>query len=119
MTQASTIKVERISSKIRKVIFANAPVNLIVPETVTCLHEVVKELSNDEEVQVVIFSSSVSDYFYNHFDLSQIARFPNAVDADGNTIEATGEAGNRKVKTDGAKTQEELADEGRKALVDN
>jgi len=86
MTQASTITVERISSKIRKVIFTNPPVNLIVPETVSRLHEVVKELSEDEKVQVVIFTSAVADYFYNHFDLSQISGFPNDVNADGNTI---------------------------------
>jgi len=86
MTQASTISVERISSKIRKVIFTNPPVNLIVPETVLRLHEVVKELNADEKVKVVIFTSAVADYFYNHFDLTKIAVFPNDVNADGNSI---------------------------------
>ena len=50
------------------------------------LHEVVNELSADEKVKVVIFTSAVADYFYNHFDLTKIAVFPNDVNADGNSI---------------------------------
>ena len=76
MTQTSTISVERPTSKICKIEFANPPVNLIVPETVFRLHEVVKELSEDEKVQVVIFTSGIADYFYNHFDLTRVAEFP-------------------------------------------
>ena len=61
MTQPSTISVERTTSKICKIEFANPPVNLIVPETVFRLHEVVKKLSEDEKVQVVIFTSGIHD----------------------------------------------------------
>jgi enoyl-CoA hydratase/carnithine racemase len=61
MTQPSTISVERPTSTICKIEFANPPVNLIVPETVFRLHEVVKELSEDEKVQVVIFTSGIHD----------------------------------------------------------
>ena len=77
MTQPSTVTVERPTPNICKIKFANPPVNLIIPETVSRLHEVVKELSEDAHVQVVIFTSSVSDYFFNHFDLTRIADFPN------------------------------------------
>lgn len=76
MTQTSTISLERPTPKIRKVIFSNPPVNLIVPETVSRLHEVVKELNEDAQVQVVIFTSSVSDYFFNHFNLAEASKFP-------------------------------------------
>jgi enoyl-CoA hydratase/carnithine racemase len=76
MTQSSTVTVERPTPKINKIIFANPPVNLIVPETVSRLHEVVKELSEDTQVQVVIFTSSVPDYFFNHFDLVEASKFP-------------------------------------------
>jgi enoyl-CoA hydratase/carnithine racemase len=76
MTQTSTISLERATPKICKVIFSNPPVNLIVPETVARLHEVVKELSEDAQVQVVIFTSSVSGYFFNHFNLAEASRFP-------------------------------------------
>ena len=87
MKNASTITVERVTPKIVKIKFANPPVNLIVPETVTRLHEVVKELGEDEKVHVVIFTSGVADYFYNHFDLTRISEFPGASeDAEANGI---------------------------------
>jgi len=87
MKNASTITVERVTPKIVKIKFANPPVNLIVPETVTRLHEVVKELGEDEKVHVVIFTSGVADYFYNHFDLTRMSEFPGASeDAEANGI---------------------------------
>jgi enoyl-CoA hydratase/carnithine racemase len=76
MTQTSTISLERPTPRICKITFSNPPVNLIVPETVSRLHEVVKELSEDVQVQVVIFTSSVSDYFFNHFNLAEASKFP-------------------------------------------
>lgn len=76
MTQTSTISLERPTPRICKITFSNPPVNLIVPETVSRLHEVVKELSEDAQVQVVIFTSSVSDYFFNHFNLAEASKFP-------------------------------------------
>src|SRR5215216_7960885 len=81
---ASTITVERATPKIVKIKFANPPVNLIIPETVTRLHEVVKELCEDENVHVVIFTSGIADYFYNHFDLTRISEFP--IGSEANAI---------------------------------
>ncbi|MET3479986.1 enoyl-CoA hydratase/isomerase family protein [Variovorax atrisoli] len=72
----STITVETVTPKIRKVIFSNPPANLIVPETVAGLREVVIALSADPDVQVVIFTSSTPRFFYNHFGLRQAAKFP-------------------------------------------
>ena len=86
MKPTSTITVEKVSAKVAKVIFANPPVNLIVPETVARLDQVIKELSEDEHVQVVIFTSSVAEYFYNHFDLTEIAGFQGAINADGTPV---------------------------------
>jgi enoyl-CoA hydratase/carnithine racemase len=77
--EPSTIGVERLMPNIYKVIFANPPVNLIVPETVARLHEVVKELSEDAQVKVVIFTSSLPGYFFNHYDGNQA--LPDAPDA--------------------------------------
>ena len=82
MTQPSTISVERLTPTICKIKFANPPVNLIVPETVSRLHEVVKDLSEDAQVKVVIFTSSIPDYFFNHFDLAEASKFPMLPGAD-------------------------------------
>jgi len=59
---------------------------LIIPETVTRLHEVVKELCEDEKVHVVIFTSGIADYFYNHFDLTRMSEFPEGSQANGISV---------------------------------
>jgi len=82
----STITVEQVTPKIVKIKFANPPVNLIIPETVTRLHEVVKELCEDEKVHVVIFTSGIADYFYNHFDLTRMSEFPEGSEANGISV---------------------------------
>ena len=81
-TQTSTISLERPTPKIGKIKFSNQPVNLIVPETVSRLHEFVRELSEDAQVQVVIFTSSVSGYFFNHFNFAEASKFPMLPGAD-------------------------------------
>jgi enoyl-CoA hydratase/carnithine racemase len=86
MKNASTITVERVTPKTVKIKFANPPVNLIIPETVTRLHEVVKELCEDEKVHVVIFTSGIADYFYNHFDLTRMSEFPEGSEANGISV---------------------------------
>lgn len=73
--QKSTISIERISDSIAKVKFANAPVNLIVPETLSSLNEAIKQLGKDEKIKVVIFTSDVKGYFFNHFDTNEFPNF--------------------------------------------
>ncbi len=82
MTQPSTISLERPTPKIRKVIFSDPPVNFIVPETVSRLHEVVVEMSEDPDVQVAIFTSGLPGFFFNHFDLAHASEFPVLPGAD-------------------------------------
>ena len=82
MAHPSTITVERATPKIAKIKFANPPVNLIIPETVSQLHAVVTELSQDPQVHVVIFISAIPDYFFNHFDLTEASNFPVLPGAD-------------------------------------
>jgi enoyl-CoA hydratase/carnithine racemase len=76
MTEPSTIHYERTSPQVAKITFANPPVNLILGETVIRLTEIVDELAADTDIQVVVFDSSVPDFFYNDFDLAAAADFP-------------------------------------------
>jgi enoyl-CoA hydratase/carnithine racemase len=75
MTQPSTITFERVTPRIRKITFANPPVNVMLPETVAGLRDLVVEMSEDPQVQVVILTSGTPGYFFNHFDLTQAAGF--------------------------------------------
>src|SRR6266702_1745114 len=76
MSQPSTISLERPTPKIATITFSNPPVNLVVGQTVTRLHELVVELGDDPGIQVVVFKSGVPDFFLNHFDLAAAADFP-------------------------------------------
>lgn len=85
-TQKSTISVEVISPEIRKVKFANPPLNLIVPETLASLNEVIKNLSKDDNVKVVIFTSDVAGFFYNHWDTNEFPNFLSQVGANAKPL---------------------------------
>ena len=76
MTHESTITLERRTPKIARVTFANPPANLIVSETVTRLDEILRELDDDPDIQVVVFTSGVPDFFFNHFDLGAAGDSP-------------------------------------------
>src|SRR3954453_16083827 len=82
MTQPSTIHFERSSARTAGITFANPPVNLVVPETVVRLHEIVCELDQDPDIQVVVFSSDVPDFFFNHFDGAEAGNLPVPEHAD-------------------------------------
>jgi len=73
--QKSTISVETISPEIRRIRFSNPPLNFIVPETLSSLNEAVKSLSQDDKVKVVIVTSDVPGFFFNHFDMGEFPNF--------------------------------------------
>ncbi len=81
MTQPSTVVLERLSLHIAKVTFSNPPVNLIVPDTVSRMRDIVVALSNDPDIKVVLFTSGLAEFFINHFDLSHATEFPILPDA--------------------------------------
>lgn len=65
---------EETSSKIRRVTYTNAPVNVVGAYTDVQLIEIpsVDALSQDDEVHVVVFDSGTPEYFYNDADLGQV-----------------------------------------------
>ncbi|MFM2320085.1 MAG: hypothetical protein RLZZ215_2706 [Pseudomonadota bacterium] len=76
MDAASLLHIESRHQAIRIVTCSAPPVNLIVPQLVRELHDLVQAFSNDESVKVVIFRSGIEGFFLNHFNLSQAADFP-------------------------------------------
>ena len=68
MSQPSTIRLERTTPRTARITFANPPANLVIPETIVTLHDIVAGLQADPDIQVVVFSSEVPDFFINHFD---------------------------------------------------
>ena len=83
MTDASTtdthptdlIEVIAVTSQIRSVVFSNPPVNVVNANTVRRLLDIIDAFLADEQVRVVVFTSGVDRFFYNHADLSDIDFF--------------------------------------------
>jgi len=60
MTQ---IRLNRVSPACWRVTFDNPPLNLMGPEFVLEMREIMTNLETDEQVKVVIFDSAVDGYF--------------------------------------------------------
>ena len=76
MSQSSTIRLERRTPQTARITFANPPANLVIPETVVTLHEIVRGLDNDPDIQVIVFASEVPGFFFNHFDGAEAGNLP-------------------------------------------
>jgi enoyl-CoA hydratase/carnithine racemase len=62
------IRLNRISPALWRVILDNPPLNLIGPEFVLQLRDIITELESDERLKVVLFESAVEGFFLNHSD---------------------------------------------------
>ncbi|MGY5804452.1 enoyl-CoA hydratase/isomerase family protein [Rhizobium sp. LEGMi12c] len=73
--EKSLFIVKVISPEIREVTYSNGPFNLIEPDTIVQLNDIVQRLAQESDVKVVIFDSGVAGFFYNHFDMGQFPAF--------------------------------------------
>jgi enoyl-CoA hydratase/carnithine racemase len=71
--RAAQVRLTRLTASLCRVVFENPPVNLMGPEFVLQLREIVTALENDDRVKVVVFESAVDGFFLNHSDF--LAKF--------------------------------------------
>jgi enoyl-CoA hydratase/carnithine racemase len=62
------VRLNRQSPSFWRVIFDNPPLNLMGPEFVLELREIMTAIETDEQVKVVVFESAVEGFFLNHSD---------------------------------------------------
>ena len=67
-TKAAQVSLNRVTPTHCRVVLDNPPVNLMGPEFVLQIREIVTALENDVQVKVVVFESAVEDFFLNHSD---------------------------------------------------
>jgi enoyl-CoA hydratase/carnithine racemase len=67
-TEAMQVRLHHVTPSHCRVILDNPPLNLMGPEFVVEIREVVTALENDDEVKVVVFESAVDGVFLNHSD---------------------------------------------------
>jgi enoyl-CoA hydratase/carnithine racemase len=65
---AAQVRLNRVTDSYFRVILDNPPLNLMGPEFVWQIREVVTTLENDDRVKVVVFESAVDGVFLNHSD---------------------------------------------------
>lgn len=63
------LKLTKISPAYWRATYNAPPLNLFTPRTYKALRTLVELLENDPAVKVVVFDSSVPDYFMAHYDL--------------------------------------------------
>jgi enoyl-CoA hydratase/carnithine racemase len=72
----STFAVTRARSEWWNVTFNHPPVNLVDPEMITELQDLVEQLEHDPEVAVVVFASANDEHFLGPYDMSRAADTP-------------------------------------------
>src|ERR1700742_1626642 len=65
---AAQVRVNRVTPSYCRVALDNPPLNLMGPEFVPQIRDVVTALENDDRVKVVVFESAVDGVFLNHSD---------------------------------------------------
>src|SRR5437870_13729264 len=70
LTKPVQIRITRRTPAYWRVTFDDPPINVMGPEMVRELQEVINALEADEQVRVVVFDSAVDDYFLNHSDFT-------------------------------------------------
>ena len=79
-TKTAQIRLTRSSPGYWRITFDNPPLNLMGPEFVLELREIMTAIETDEELRVVVFDSAVEGFFLNHSDflakLEDLTRIP-------------------------------------------
>jgi enoyl-CoA hydratase/carnithine racemase len=68
ITKKAQIRLTRRSPGYMRVTFDNPPLNVMGPEFVLEIREIMNALEADEQVKVVVFDSAVEGFFLNHSD---------------------------------------------------
>src|SRR4051812_36041815 len=67
-TMAAQIRLNRVTPSHCRVLLDNPPLNLMGPDFVLQIREIVTVLENDDELKVAVFESAVGGVFLNHSD---------------------------------------------------
>jgi len=67
-TQPAQVRLEQVTPSRCRVVLDNPPLNLMGPEFVLQIREVLTALESDDRVKVVVFESAVDRVFLNHSD---------------------------------------------------
>ena len=78
MLKTTQLNIVQESSAFWRVIFDNPPLNLLDPDTIGELQQLVAAIEAANALKVVVFESANPDYFIAHYDMSRAAETPSA-----------------------------------------
>jgi enoyl-CoA hydratase/carnithine racemase len=70
-TKAPQVNLSLITPPYCRVVLDNPPLNLMGPEFVLQMREIITELENDDRIKIVVFESAVDGFFLNHSESEQ------------------------------------------------
>ena len=73
MLKTTQLNIVQESSAFWRVIFDNPPLNLLDPDTIGELQQLVAAIEAADALKVVVFESANPDYFIAHYDMSRVA----------------------------------------------
>lgn len=76
-----TVLVE--DSSLWRITFDSPPINMVTPEILLELPELIDQMTAAPELRVVVFESANPDYFLNHYDTSRVAETPKGLGPTG------------------------------------
>src|SRR6476661_8188448 len=68
-TTVAQVRLDRVTPSYCRVVLDNPPLNLMGPDFVVQIREIVTALENDDQLKVAVFESAVDGVFLNHSDL--------------------------------------------------
>lgn len=76
MSEQTQLRIAHDSPALWRVAFDNPPINLLDPDTIRELHQLVATIEAAEALKVVVFESANPDYFIAHYDISRASETP-------------------------------------------
>jgi enoyl-CoA hydratase/carnithine racemase len=75
-TKSSQLLITKHSPSFWRVTLDNPPINLMGPEMISGLQQLMDVVERDPELKVIVFDSANDDYFVSHFDVLRGAEVP-------------------------------------------
>jgi enoyl-CoA hydratase/carnithine racemase len=75
-TGLSQFTISDVTPAYWKASFSNPPINLLDPDSILELQELIGMIETDDALRVVVFESADPDFFINHYDVSRAAETP-------------------------------------------
>jgi enoyl-CoA hydratase/carnithine racemase len=71
------------TARLWRVTFDSPPINLVSPEMLTELPDLVEAMEAAPQLRVAVFESANPDYFLNHYDTARVAETPKGLGSSG------------------------------------